>query len=163
MDLIAVEVDFIIQAVDLPIHAHAHESRLTNLFKHRLVSALPPADDRRQDQQPGAIGHARDEIYNFLGGLAGDLAPANRAVRDPHPRIQQADVIVNLSNRPDRRAGIARSRFLVDGNRRRKPFDGFYFRFFHLPQELAGIGRKRFDVPPLPFGENGIECQGRFA
>jgi hypothetical protein len=36
-------------------------------------------------------------------------------------------------------------------------------RFFHLPEELAGIGREGFDITTLTFGENGIEGQGRLA
>jgi len=32
----------------------------------------------------------------------------------------------------------------------------------HDPEKLAGVGGERFDVPPLPFGVERVECERRF-
>jgi hypothetical protein len=53
--------------------------------------------------------------------------------------------------------------FLVNGYGRAKPFNVINVRFLHLPQELAGIGRKRFYIAALPLGIYGIESQGAFS
>src|SRR5471030_2513096 len=34
---------------------------------------------------------------------------------------------------------------------------------FHLPQELASVGRQRFDVAPLALGIDGVEGKRRLA
>src|SRR5690606_29656310 len=39
----------------------------------------------------------------------------------------------------------------------------FHVGFFHLLQELAGIGREGFHVAALPLSIDGVEGQGRFA
>jgi hypothetical protein len=50
-----------------------------------------------------------------------------------------------------------RRSFLVNGYSRAKPFNIINVRFLHLPQELAGIGRKGLYVTALPLGIYGIE------
>ena len=53
--------------------------------------------------------------------------------------------------------------FLLDGNGRRQAFDDVDVRLFHETKELAGIGRQRFHVSPLPLGVDRIERQRGFA
>ena len=43
-----------------------------------------------------------------------------------------------------------------------QPVDGIHIRPLHLVQELAGVGGKRLDIPPLPFGVDRVESQRRF-
>jgi hypothetical protein len=52
---------------------------------------------------------------------------------------------------------------LVDGYGRAQAFNVIDVRFLHLPQELAGIGRKRLYVAPLPFRIYGVESQRAFS
>ena len=58
---------------------------------------------------------------------------------------------------------VVRGGFLLDGNRRGKPFDVVNVRLFHHRQELAGVGGQRLDVTPLPFRKNRVERQRRLA
>ena len=58
---------------------------------------------------------------------------------------------------------VVRGGFLLDGNRWGKPFDVVDIRLFHHRQELAGIGRQRLDVAPLPFRKDRVERQRRLA
>jgi hypothetical protein len=48
---------------------------------------------------------------------------------------------------------------VLDGDGEREPFDGVDVRLVHDPEELAGVGGERFDVPALAFGVHHIECE----
>ena len=76
---------------------------------------------------------------------------------------QQAHVVVDLGDRADGGAGVARCALLVDRDGRRQPLDQVDVRLFHLSKELARVGRQRLDVTSLPFGVDGVEGQGRLA
>ena len=52
---------------------------------------------------------------------------------------------------------------MLDGNRRRQPVDLVDVRLLHHLQELARIGRQRFDIAALALGVNGIEGERRFS
>ncbi len=52
-----------------------------------------------------------------------------------------------------------RGGFLLDGDRRRQPFDVVDVRFFHQRQELTRIGGERFNVAALSFGIQRVESQ----
>ncbi len=80
----------------------------------------------------------------------------NAGKKKPH-------VIIYFGYRPYRGAWIMRGGFLINGNSRRKSFDGIHVRFVHLSQKLPGIGRERFYIPPLTFRKDRIKSQRRFA
>ncbi len=92
-----------------------------------------------------------------------DLAPALGAVRMPDPREQQAQVVVGLGDRAHSGARIAAGGLLIDGDGRREPVDGIDVGLVHLPEELAGVRRERFDVAALALGVERVECQRRLA
>ncbi len=52
---------------------------------------------------------------------------------------------------------------LIDGHRRLKSSNTVDVRPGQLVQKLPGIDRKRFDVLPLTFGENGVKSERTFA
>ena len=52
--------------------------------------------------------------------------------------------------------------FLLDGDGRREAVNVFDLRLGHLSQELAGVGRERFDVAPLAFRVERVHGEGRF-
>ena len=80
-----------------------------------------------------------------------------RAARDAGARVQQAQVVVDLGDRADRRAGIVRGRFLLDRDRRRQAVDVIDVGLFHHRQELPGVGRQRLDVAALALGVDRVE------
>ena len=92
-----------------------------------------------------------------------DRAPADRAVRLAHARPQQAQVVVDLGHRPDRRARVARGRLLVDRDRRREPLDRVHVGLVHLAEELPRVGRQRLDVAALALGVDRVEREARLA
>ncbi len=106
------------------------------------VFPLAATHHRRQQIEPGALGQ-REHAVDHL--------------RDPRP--QQPHVIVDLGHGADGRARILRGGFLLDGNRRRQSVDLVDVGLLHHLQELARIGRQRFDVAPLSLGVDGVEGQ----
>ena len=123
------------------------------------VLALAAAHDRRQDHEPRALLQPHDLVDDLLGRLRGDRAPAVEAVRLADPRPQQAQVVVDLGDRADRRPWVARRRLLVDRDRRRQPLDRVHVRLVHLPEELARVGAQRLDVAALALGVDRVERQ----
>ncbi len=85
------------------------------------------------------------------------------AVLHPDAGVEQAEVVVDLGDRADRRARVAGGRLLVDRDRRRQALDEVDVGLVHLPQELAGVGAQRLDVAPLPLGVDRVEGQRRLA
>src|SRR6266853_2873137 len=80
-------------------------------------------------------------------------------MRDAHGCVDHAKVIVNFRDSADSRARRPRGRFLLDSDRRRKPFDHIDFGPFHLVKELSCIGGKRLDVTALAFRIDGVESE----
>ncbi len=89
----------------------------------------------------------------------GDRRAADVAVRVADPRPEQAQVVVDLGDRADRRARVARRRLLVDRDRRGKTLDRVHVRLVHLAQELARVGAQRLDVAALTLGVDRVERQ----
>ncbi len=82
------------------------------------IFALAAPHDRGEHLEPGALGQLQQAVDDLLRGLAGDRPAALRAVWPARPREHQAQVVVHLGDRPDRRPGVSRGRFLIDGDRR---------------------------------------------
>ena len=86
-----------------------------------------------------------------------------RAVLDADAGVQQAQVVVDLGDRADGRAGVAAGRLLVDRDRRRQALDDVDVGLVHLPEELAGVRRQRLDVAALALGVDRVEGQAGLA
>ena len=76
---------------------------------------------------------------------------------------QQAEIVVDLGDRADGRAGIRAGGLLLDGNRRREALDGIDIGLVHETEELPRISGERFDVATLPLSVDRVECQRRLA
>ncbi len=91
-----------------------------------------------------------------MDGLARD-----RVVRLPDRRKQNPEIIVNFRGRCDGRAWICPGAPLFDRDRRRESFDEIDVRFFHLIEELPGVGGEAFHVAALSFGIERVEGERR--
>ena len=80
------------------------------------ILPLPLAHHRREHLEARALLERQDLIDNLLRSLSRDELPALRAVRLADAGVQQAQVVVDLRDGADRRAGIARGGLLVDGD-----------------------------------------------
>ena len=115
----------------------------------------------REELDARPLGQLHDLIDDLIARLRAHLAAATVAVRLADARVEQPQIVVDLGDRPDGRARIARGRLLVDRDRRREPLDVVDVRLLHLPQELASVGRERLDVAALPFGVDRVEGERR--
>ena len=79
------------------------------------------------------------------------------------PRIEQAQVVVDLGDRADGGARVVRGRLLLDRDRRREALDHVDIGLVHQLQELPGIRRQALDVAALALGIERIERQARLA
>ena len=108
-------------------------------------------------------GSSSDLVDDLLGRLAADRAAALRAVRMSDPRVQHPEVVVDLGDRPDGRAGVPGGRLLVDRDRRRETLDEVDVGLLHLPEELPCVRRQRLDVAALALGVERVEGERRLA
>ncbi len=127
------------------------------------VLALAAPDHRGEHHEPGALGHREDPVDDLLRALLGDPFAADRAVRLADPGEQQPQVVVDLGDRADGGARVARGGLLVDRHRRAEALDEVDVRLVHLAEELPGVRRQRLDVAALPLGEDRVEGQARLA
>ena len=151
------------QLDQLAVDPGPREALLRQLAQHALVLALAAPHHRREHLEAGAVGELQHAVDDLLRRLTGDHPPALRAVRDPDARVEQPQVVVDLGDRPDRGARVARRRLLVDRDRRRQPLDEVDVGLVHLAEELPRVGRERLDVAPLSLGVDRVERQRRLA
>ena len=157
------ERELLLERAKLAVKQNPRETLRSQLLEQLPVLALAAAHDRREHHETRALGQLEHLVGDLLDRLPGDPRAADVAVRHADPRPQQAQVVVDLGDGPDGRARVARGRLLVDRDRRREPLDRIDVRLVHLPEELAGVGRKRLDVAALPLGVDRVERQRRLA
>ena len=161
--LVALELELGRQVDDLTVDPGAREALPRELVEQRVVLALAAAHHRREHLEPGAVGQLQHPVDDLLRRLAGDELAAVRAVRHADPRVEQAQVVVDLGDRADGGARVARRRFLVDRDRGRQALDEVDVGLVHLAEELPGVRRQRLDVAALALGVDGVERQRRLA
>jgi len=161
--LVAIQLRRALDLVHLTVHACAHEASLADVLENALVLALAIHDQGRKEQEAAALRVFQQRVDNLLDGLRADLPAAVRAVRDADARIEEPQVVVDFGNSADGGARVAAGPALVDGDGRAEAFDLVHVRLLHQPEELARIGRQRFDIAALPLSVDGIECQAGLA
>ena len=159
----AVELDVVFERPNPAVDADLDEPPRPQGRKVLPELALAAAHDRRQHIDALVGRTAQHHLDDAVHRLPGDRPAALRAVRHADVGEQQAQVVVDLGDRPDGRAGVRPGGLLVDGNGGREAVDEVDVGFLHLLEELAGIGRQRFHVAPLPFGVDRVEGERRLA
>lgn len=157
VNLVAGQVGDILQLIDLAVDPDADEAQFLDLLKDILMMPLAPAHQRRQHPETGAAGHPQERVDDLLRALLGHLASALGTVGYTDARVEQAEIVVDLGYRPDRRAGIVRDAALVDGDGGAETLNSLNVRFVHLPEKLPRVRTERFNVPALSLGEDRVE------
>ena len=160
--LVLVELGRIGDVDHLAVDADAHEALPAGRVEDPVALGLAVLDERAEDEQARPLRQREDLVDDLLDGLALD-GVAVGAVRDADPREQQAQVVVDLGDRADRRARVARRALLVDGDGRREPVDLVDVGLLHLAEELARVGAQALDVAALALGVDGVEGQAALA
>ena len=146
---------------DRAVHPRSRVSLHLQFAQELGVLALTAPDHRRQHLEPRPLLQLQHPVHDLLRRLPRDRPPAHRAMRPPHPRIQQPQVVIHLRDRPHRQPRIPAGRLLVNRHRRAQPIDEIHIRLIHLAQELPRIRRQRLHIPPLPLRENRVKRQAR--
>src|SRR5439155_10881075 len=102
-------------------------------------------------------------VNDLVRRLGADGNAARRAVRLAQAGVEDAQIVVDLGDGADRRARAFASGLLLDADGRRQAADVFDLGLLHLPQELPGVGRQRFDVAALALGVDGVQSERAFA
>src|SRR6266446_3164476 len=161
--LVLVEGDRLADLIQASVHPDPHESRLAHVVDQRPVLALATFDNWSEHHHPGALRQLLDVVRHLLDGLPAHLATAYRTVGMSDPRVEQAEVVIDLGDGADRRPRVLRRAFLVDRDRRRQALDDVDVRLFHLPEELAGVGGQGFHVAALALRVDRVEGERRLA
>ena len=133
--------------------------------REELLLELPlsAADERREHVDALVARREHHDVDDALERLRRDRAAAQVAMRHADVGEQQAQIVVDLRDRADRRARIRSGGLLLDGDGRREPVDQVDIRLLHLLEELAGVRGQRLDVAPLAFGVDRVEGERRLA
>ena len=129
------------------------------VLRHRILRHR----HRKQDESLLPRMRIDELIENALRRLRPHRSVAGRARRLRQSRKQHFEVVIDLRDRPHRRACAAHVVHLLDGDRRRDALDGVHLRLVHPLEELSRVGRKRLHIPPLPFRIDRIKRQRRLS
>ena len=146
----------------LAVDPDADEALATGALEDPVALGLAVLDERSEDDEAGAFRERQDLVDDLLDRLALDLVAVG-AVRMADPREQQAQVVVDLGDRADRRARVARGALLVDRDGRRQPVDRVDVGLLHLAEELPGVRAQALDVAALALGVDRVEGKARLA
>jgi len=139
--LVPVQNDLVVQLYDFAIDASAHVTSLDQIVQQALVLALTILDHRRQEHDAGAVRQLADAVHDLLYRLARDHATADRAVWNPHPGIQEPQIIIDLCDGSHGGPRAAAGAALVDTDRGREPLNMIEIGLVHPSKELPRVGR----------------------
>ena len=127
---------------------------------HRAPLGERQRGAHHQARSLGAAPRRADHVVDRM--LRHPLA-GGRIAGHPYAPHQQAQVFVDLRGGAYGAARIARADLLLYGYGRRQAAYEAGGGLGHAPQKLAGVGRERLHVAPLPLGIERIECERRLA
>ena len=160
---ILIQSDFLGKLIKVAVNAHADISALFRMIQHLCMLSFPAPDHGSQDLDPGPLRQRHDLIHHLIHSLPLDLPSAFGTVGNSDSGIEKSHIVIDFRHRPYCGSGIPVRGFLIDGNGRRKTFDVFHIRLFHLSQELPGVRGQRLHVPSLSFRIDRIKRQRRFS
>ncbi len=117
---------------------------------------------RKRDADFGSFGGMLDCLPDMLWRFRKHGFAATAAVQLPHSAEEKFDIISQFRHGSHGGAGCLDGVFPVDGNGRGDSQNGIHLGPVHPIHELPGVGRKCLHIPPLSFGVQGVESQGRF-
>ncbi len=109
-----VQLQVVGQSDHLAVHPRPHEAALEHVGEQVLVFPLLPPDHRRQHEEPRTLRQRQDAGENLFPRLRRDRPAALGAMSLTDPRVENAEVVVNLRNGADGGAGVAAGRLLLN-------------------------------------------------
>ena len=163
MLLLLLEGVDVVEPHDHAVDADADEARLAQLDEQLAELALAVLGLRREHRDGRLVGQTGQLVDDLARGARTDRAAAQVAALLAGTRVEHAQVVVDLGDRADGRARVARRALLLDRDRRRQAADALVLRLLHLAEELARVGRQRLDVAALALGVERVERERRLA
>ena len=151
------QLDVLGQLTKLPVDPDPHVALPAQVVEELAVLALAAAHDGREHHDAAAHRQGHHPVHHLLDGLGRDHVAALGTVRDPDPREEHPQVVVDLGDGADRRARVLGGRLLLDRDGGGEPLDRVHVRLLHLLEELAGVGGERLDIAALAFSIDGVE------
>ena len=161
--LVLLQVRHVVQGVQLPADAHAHEPLLAQLGEEVLVRTLLVFDQRGEEHELGGRLHGQDGVHDGVRGLGLDGAAALGTVKPAQTGEEHAQEVVDLGDRAHGGARVAGGGLLLQRDGGRQPLDLVHVRLVHLGQELPGVGGQGLHVAALALGIDDVEGQGGLA
>ena len=146
----------------LAVHVDAHES-VGEQQRELLDNALPLGQDERCGNNDALILMGEEVFGHVIRRVAAHLLTRYGREGVAYAGEEQFEVVVDFGRGADGRTRVARIDLLFDGDGRCDALDEVDIRFVDLAEELPGIGREALDIASLPFGEDRVEGQRRFA
>ena len=134
------ELGCVLEANHLVVDDRARVAFGAQLVDEVLVLALTAAHDRGEHLEASSLVHRAHAVDDLLGCLRLNAGATLGAVCHARAGVEQTQVVVDLRDRADGRARVARGRLLVDGNCGRQTFDKVHVGLVHLSEELARVG-----------------------
>ena len=153
----------VFHAVQLAVHAHAHEALGLQFLEAVEVRSLLEFHQRGHDDDFRTFGQGEDVGDDFIGGARLDGASALWAIHLAEAGEEDAQEVVDFSDGADRGARVAARGLLFQRDGGGKSFDLVDVRLVHLREELAGVGGKGFHIPALAFRIDDVERECGFA
>ena len=130
----------VFHAVQLAVHAHAHEALGLQFLEAVEVRSLLEFHQRGHDDDFRTFGQGEDVGDDFIGGARLDGASALWAIHLAEAGEEDAQKVVDFSDGADRGARVAARGLLFQRDGGGKSFDLVDVRLVHLREELAGVG-----------------------
>jgi hypothetical protein len=153
----AVQSGRIAQLHQLAVHPRPHEPLLDRLLEQIAELAFAAPDEGGEDFDLRSLGPGKDLLGDLGGRLRANGPAAVGAMRGPGPCPEESEVIVDLGDRADGRAGVPARAPLLDRDRRGEPLDLIHVGLLEDAEELTSIRRERLHVPALSLGVNRVE------
>ena len=147
----------VFHAVQLAVHAHAHEALGLQFLEAVEVRSLSEFHQRGHDDDFRTFGQGEDVGDDFIGGARLDGASALWAIHLAEAGEEDAQEVVDFSDGADRGARVAARGLLFQRDGGGQSFDLVDVRLVHLREELAGVGGKGFHIPALAFRIDDVE------
>ena len=162
MIFITVQLHAVYNLAHLAVHADIQITFLAHLLEKFFVMSLTGTYQRGKHKYLLTLIIPVNQADDLFLGIFHHFLSRKIRISNSCTGIEQTEIIVYLCRSPHGRAGILVCRFLFDGNYRAESCNLIHIRPLQPSQEITGVCGKGLNVSPLPFGEDGIECQGRF-
>ena len=161
--LITVQLHSVYYLTDFSVYPHIQITFLANLLEKFLVMPLTGSYQRSQYKNALSFVVAVNQFDNLFFRIFHHLLTGKIRIGRSGTCKQQSQVIVYFGSSTYRRTWILVCCLLLYRNNRAQSGNLVYIRTLHSTQEISGIRRKSFDVPPLSFRKNRIKSQRRFS